>query len=150
MVKQTTAPNTAAARPRRRASAEGSIMRVSAADLDAAMDTMHRLEPQTRIRMHDYFVRGDTMRAIAERYGSGLPNLSNQIGRVRKAMQKHVSSTAYVNTTVTLPLVLAHELQQVSDGIAKLSNQEQAEEIIAGLSKAVATAKKKVRAYADE
>lgn len=121
---------------------EAVIVRARAEDLEQALSGMSRMEEQTKDRMRAYFVGGMSMPEIAARDGVRVEAVANAVRRVRDAMESEASPWQPVQATMTLPLVLAQELQALSDELVRMPNRGDADNALKPVLGAIVKARK--------
>lgn len=145
MTKTNQRPNKKSAeQPDRRPLPELVVVRVGAEDLERVLKDMPRTADDTKARMREYFVDGRSMPEIAERHGCSLGLVSNAVRRVREQLVSSMAPWQYVNATVTLPLGLAQDMLALSDALLRAQDRAEADDVLVGLARAVASAQKKL------
>ncbi len=118
-------------------------VRVGAADLEAVFAKLRLTEDSMR-RAREVLVQGRPIREVARDEGVSAAVISAVVRRIRTKLNTQLDAWAFVTVPLTLPLTLAEELRGLSDGLAKMNDQSQAEVILKEVLKAVVLAKAKV------
>lgn len=130
--------------PERRPLQELVVVRVCAEDLERVLMDMTRTAEDTKVRMREYFVDGLSMPEIAERHGCSLGLVSNAVRRVREQLVSSMAPWQFASATVTLPLGLAQDMLALSDALMRAPDRAEADDVLLGLARAVASARKKL------
>jgi transposase-like protein len=144
-MKKTPGPSTSPADiPERRPLQELAVVRARAEDLESVLSNMWRTSEDTKVRIREYFVEGLSIAEIAERHGCSLGLVANAVRRVREQLASSMAPWQFVTASVTLPLGLARDMLALSDALMRATDRAQADDVLLGLSRAVATAQKKL------
>jgi predicted DNA-binding protein YlxM (UPF0122 family) len=130
-----------------RALKDAVVVRTRPDDLEAALELMFRASEETKQSMREYFVEGRSMPEIAKRRGCSVENIANPVRRVRTMLAKILAPWQYVSVTLTLPLGLAEDLNELCEALVHVKTTEEADKILMPVAHAVAAAQKKVAGY---
>jgi hypothetical protein len=120
------------------------IVRARSEDLEAVLKQMPRTVEATKTRLREYFVDGLTMHEIAERHQCAVPQVHNAVRHARAALAAQMSPWSYVSVTITVPILLAQELQSLSGQLARLKKREAADEHLGALIYTIAKIQEKI------
>jgi DNA-directed RNA polymerase specialized sigma24 family protein len=119
------------------------VVRVRAEDLERALRAMPRIEDQTKERMRAHFVHGKGLPEIAEQEGIRVEAVANAARRVREVLEEQASPWQYVGVNLTLPVILAQELQILSEQLGRLKRRSDADAALSPVLAAVIRARKR-------
>jgi ElaB/YqjD/DUF883 family membrane-anchored ribosome-binding protein len=123
---------------------EAVIVRARSEDLEAVLKNMPRTSDATKVRLREYFVDGLSMHEIADRHRCAVSQVHNAVRHTRVALAAQMSPWNYVGVTITVPILLAQELQAMSDQLAELKDRNRADECLGSLIYAIADVQKKI------
>jgi predicted DNA-binding protein YlxM (UPF0122 family) len=130
--------------------AEAVIVRARSEDLEDVLMNMPRIADATKVRLREYFVDGLSMHEIADRHGCAVSQVHNAVRHTRVALAARMSPWNYVSATITVPILLAQELQTMSDQLAQLKDRNRADECLGTLIYAIADVQKKLPFLAND
>lgn len=119
------------------------LVRARAEDVERALKAMPRIEEQTKERMRAHFVHGKRLTEIAEQEGVRIEAVANAARRVRDVLEEQASPWQYVGVNLTLPVILAQELQVLSEQLGKLESRAEADAALSPVLDAVTRARKR-------
>jgi DNA-directed RNA polymerase specialized sigma24 family protein len=119
------------------------LVRVREEDLELALGAMPRTEEQTKDRMRAHFIHGKGLTEIAEQEGVRIEVVANAARRVREVLEEQASPWQYVGVSLTLPVILAKELQILSEQLGKLTRRSDADSALGPVLAAVMRARKR-------
>jgi DNA-directed RNA polymerase specialized sigma24 family protein len=118
------------------------LVRARAEDVERALRSMPRTEEQTKERMRAHFVHGKGLTEIAEQDGIRVESVANAARRVREVLEEQASPWQYVGVNLTLPVLLAQELQALSEQLGRIKRRSDADAALEPVLAAVIRARK--------
>lgn len=119
-------------------------VRAPAEELAQVLEAMPRTAAITKIRMHEYFVKGDSIPEIAARHGCSVGLVANAVRRVRDELPSSEGPGYFVNATVTLPPSVARDLIAFSEALMLAPDSANAGKALKEFSRSIASARKKL------
>ena len=124
--------------------ADAVIVRTRPEDLEAVLANMPRTSDATKTQLREYFVEGLAVPEIAARHGSAVGQVHNAVRYARAALVEQMSPWSFVSVTITLPILLAQELQTLSNQLVQLKKRDVADEQLGTLIYTIDKIQKKI------